>query len=209
MTAWRRRGKIGEVEHFCYLGVLLDCEAGLDRTVRARVAASWSSWREVYSLLVNGGIPVKNRSRVYVVCIRSMMLYGAESWALTSRVENILRFCDHRMLRCMAGVRWQYRVSSEEVTRRCGVEEIVVELRRRRLRWLGHVTKAEEETVLRLSEDLQLGGRCLLGRPRKTWRSRIQNDMDILCLEEGMAQDRGEWKRFIRTSNPIVFGEDR
>jgi hypothetical protein len=35
---------LGEVEHFCYLGDVLDCEAGLERTVRASVAAAWSSW---------------------------------------------------------------------------------------------------------------------------------------------------------------------
>jgi hypothetical protein len=69
----------------------------------------------VSSLLVNGGIPVKNRSGVYVACIRSMMLYGAESWALTARLENIMRCCDRRMLRYMTGVRWQDRVSSGDV----------------------------------------------------------------------------------------------
>jgi hypothetical protein len=34
------------------------------------------------------------------------------------------------MMRYMAGVRWPDRVSSEEVARRCGVEELDVELRR-------------------------------------------------------------------------------
>jgi hypothetical protein len=33
-------GRLAEVEHFCYLGDALDCEAGLERTVRARVAAA-------------------------------------------------------------------------------------------------------------------------------------------------------------------------
>jgi hypothetical protein len=70
------------------------------------------------------------------------------------------------MLRYMAEVRWQDIVSSEEVTRRCGVEELEVELRRRRLRRFGHVTKAEEGSVLRLAEELQVGRRRLLGRPR-------------------------------------------
>jgi hypothetical protein len=32
--------------------------------------------------------------------------------------------------------------------------------------------------------------------------------MDVLGLEEGITQDKGEWRRFIRTSNPIVLGED-
>jgi hypothetical protein len=63
-------GGLAEVEHFCYLGDVLHCEAGLERTVRVRVAAAWSSWREVSSLLVNGGIPVNSSSRVYVACVR-------------------------------------------------------------------------------------------------------------------------------------------
>jgi hypothetical protein len=88
------------------------------------------------------------------------------------------------------------------------VEELEVELRRRRLRWFGHVARAEEGSVLRLAEVLQVGGRRPPGRPKKTWRRRIQEDMDVLGLEDGMAQDRGEWRRFIRTYNPIVLGED-
>jgi hypothetical protein len=32
--------------------------------------------------------------------------------------------------------------------------------------------------------------------------------MDILVLEEGMAQDRREWRRLIRTSNPEILGDD-
>jgi hypothetical protein len=91
---------------------------------------------------------------------------------------------------------------------RCGVEELEVELRRRRLRWFGHVARVEEGSVLRLAEVLQVGGRRPLGRPKKTWRRRIQEDMDSLRLAEGMAQDRREWRRFIRISNPIVLGED-
>ena len=43
------------------------------------------------------------------------MLYGGETWALTKRLESVLVGCDHRMLRYMAGVTRQDRVTSEEV----------------------------------------------------------------------------------------------
>ncbi len=33
-------GELEEVQQFCYLGDVLDCEAGVERAVRARVAAS-------------------------------------------------------------------------------------------------------------------------------------------------------------------------
>ena len=46
------------------------------------------------------------------------------------------------MLRYMAGVRWQDRKSSCKVAEMCGVEDLSVELRQRRLRWFGHVKRA-------------------------------------------------------------------
>ena len=45
--------EIEEVEKFCYLGDIVDCEVGVERSVRARIAAAWSKWREIRSLLTN------------------------------------------------------------------------------------------------------------------------------------------------------------
>ena len=52
---------------------------------------------------------------------------------------DVLCRCDHRMLRYMAGVRWQDRRSSSEVEEMYGVEGLSVKLRQRKLRWFGHV----------------------------------------------------------------------
>jgi len=38
-------GRIEEVNEFRYLGNVLDCEAGLERAMRARVAAAWKKCR--------------------------------------------------------------------------------------------------------------------------------------------------------------------
>ena len=42
-------GQIEEVQKFCYLGDVLDCEAGVKRAVRARVSAAWKEWRDMAS----------------------------------------------------------------------------------------------------------------------------------------------------------------
>jgi len=41
--------RIEQVDEFCYLRNVLDCEARLERAVRARVAAAWKKWREIVS----------------------------------------------------------------------------------------------------------------------------------------------------------------
>jgi hypothetical protein len=71
------------------------------------------------------------------------------------------------------------------------VKKLEVELRRRRQRWIGHVARAEEGSVLRLSDKLQVGGRRRPGRSRDTWRRCIHENMESLGLEETTAQDRG------------------
>ena len=55
---------------------------------------------------------------------------------------DVVHRCDRRMLRYMAGVRWQDRRSSSEVAEMCGVEDLSVRLKQRRLRWFGDVKYA-------------------------------------------------------------------
>jgi len=51
--------------------------------VRARVAAARKKWRDMVRLITKRNIPLKIRGSVYESCVRSVMFYGAETWALT------------------------------------------------------------------------------------------------------------------------------
>ena len=84
----------GGVLEEVYLGDVLVCEAGVERAVRARVRAAWRRWQEIASLLVNCSIGLRTRGRVYEACVRSALMYGAETLALISRLMDVLRRCD-------------------------------------------------------------------------------------------------------------------
>ena len=60
------------------------------------MAAVWRKWREISWLLLNKGIPLAQRGMVFYACIRSVMLYGGETWTLTKRLENVLVGCNQR-----------------------------------------------------------------------------------------------------------------
>jgi hypothetical protein len=100
------RGVIREVKQFCYLGDMLDSEGRVERSVRKRVAGAWKKWREIGGLLINKGIPLSYRGKVYEACIRSVLLYGLKTWSLTKNVQDVLIGCDRRMLSYMTGVTW-------------------------------------------------------------------------------------------------------
>ena len=126
----------------------MHCQPLLIIIIRAKVGAAWGKWKEIASLLVNRGIPLHHCGKVYEAYIRSVMLYGGETWALIARLECILLSCDRRMLRYMAGVTWRDRVRSTEVAMRCGVREFGDVLRVRRLGWFGHVVRRKETEIL-------------------------------------------------------------
>ena len=105
---------IEEVKSFCYFGDVLQSEGGVERAVRARVSQAWMKWREISALLCNRNVPIRRRSIVYQACIRSVMLYAAETWALTQRLEKVIQSCDRRMLRRMWGISLRDRMHSEK-----------------------------------------------------------------------------------------------
>ncbi len=193
-------GELEEVQQFCYLGDVLDCEAGVERAVRARVAAAWRRWREISNLLINHNIGLRSRGRVYEACVRSALLYGAETWAVVNRLMEVLRSCDRRMMRYMRGVRWQDRRSSSEVAQMCGVKDLSAKLRQRRLRWFGHVERVGGGTLHEMRE-LRVEGRRLPGRPKK-WSGCVREDMNLLEIEEHMVQDRKLWRTVIGRPTP-------
>ena len=169
----------------------LDCEVGVERAVRVSVTAAWRRWWEIASLLVNCSIGLRTRGRVYEACVRSALLYEAETRELTSRLMDVLRRCDCRMPRYMAGVlRWQDGRSSSEVAEMCGVEDLFVKLRHRRPRWSEHVKRAMGAVL----GEVRVWGRQPAGRPRNKWCDCVMEDMNLV-------QDQWMWRAFI--AHPI------
>ena len=183
-------GVVREVQEFCYLGDMLGWEGDAERAVRVRVASTWRKWREISSLLVNKHLPLVSRGRVYNACLRPVLLYGAETWGLTQKLENVIRSCDRRMLRFMAGVSLGDAVSSREVAESCGVKELGILLRERRLRWYGHVVRRGEGEPLRRVREVEVAGTRPRGRPKKSWWRCVAEDMAMLNVQEGEALDR-------------------
>ncbi len=133
--------------------------------------------------------------------MRLVLLYGAETWAMTKQLEALLIRCDVRMLRYLMGIRWQDGISNEEVVRWSGLEGLEELLRKTRLRWFGHVRRREEH-ILRRELNFEVEGRRPPGRPKKTWRKVVEEDMRMLNITEEMAVDRQQWKRLISRPTP-------
>ena len=99
---------------------------------------------------------------------------------------------------------WQNRVSSGEVVSRSDVEALEHVVRRRRLRWYGNVQRREERDPLRRVRELYVEGRRPPGRPKKSSKKNLEEDMRVVGArqEYAMDTDRDRWRGIIKRRTP-------
>ena len=70
-------------------------------------------------------------------------------------------------------------------------------LKGRRLGWFRHVVRRHEAEIFGKTRIIEVPGRRPLGRPRKTLRKNMQEELASLNLQEGQALNRDQWQTVI------------
>ncbi len=135
---------------------------------------------------------MRTKDRVYQAVVRSIFLYGCETWPARIADERMLEVFDHDSTRRILRVRRRYCVSSVELRSRPCLTSIPALFVQRRLRWFGHAARRPE---VELIKDLLIltpprMWRRRAGRQLKTWATTIKADLESI-------------------SGPLVFGHAR
>ncbi|XP_057304317.1 uncharacterized protein LOC130641512 isoform X1 [Hydractinia symbiolongicarpus] len=170
-------GSLEIVKNFCYLGDMLGSEGGVGRSVTCRIGSAWKKFRELLPLLTSRVLSIEVKGRLYEACVRSVMLYGSETWAVKQEDLDRLERNDMRMVRWMCNASLRDRKSSDELRSRLSLCRIKDVIQIRRLNWLGHLERMEEDNWVRKCRDLIVPGAKPRGRPRKTWQEVIRTDL--------------------------------
>ena len=180
------------VSKFCYLGEMLGEEGGAELAVTNRVSKGWGKFNMLAPLLGNKGVSGIVKARLYEACVRSCMLYGSETWALTKENQRKLERTENMMIRKMCG--GGEGVPVEKIRQEMGIMNIIDVVRLRRLRWFGHVRRREESSWLRRCMDMEIESRNPKGRPKRIWRQVVRDDLRLMGVEEDEAEDRDCWR---------------
>ena len=136
-------------------------------------------------MLTRRGIPLRQKGRVYRTCVQSVMVYASENWAVRVEEEPRMERKENVTLIWMCGVTLRDKVPtvvrdkipSVELRRRLGIEGVVEVMKQGRLWWFGHVKRKEVNDWVSTCRNLEVTGNRGRGRPKMTWRARLDGDM--------------------------------
>ena len=78
-------------------------------------------------------------------------------------------------------------------------------IKNKRWRWIGHVLRKENDSIVRTALHWTPDGKRKRGRPKMTWRRTVEGEMKDMGQTWGslskLAQDRSEWRVFVAALN--------
>ena len=190
--------QVEDVEKFTYLGCIVTRTGGTEEDVEARIRKARNSYHDLRKIWNSRQISIKLKLTLYNSIVKSVLLYGSETWRMTDAIRRKLQTFTNRCLRRIMGVFWPLWVTNEELWRITDQKPIDWEIRARKWRWIGHTLRKDPQNITRQSLQWNPAGRRSRGRPKQTWRRTVEGEMKCVGLSWGTmattAENRVRWK---------------
>ena len=175
------------MDEFVYLGSLVTKTGGCTKETERRINLGNFKFHELQSAVwKQPGISISTKVQIYKATVISTVLYGAEAWTCTDEDYVRLNTFNTKRLRAIVG-RARDEISNAELYRMTRTQPLENQVRKYRLRWLGHVRRMDDTRLPKkiLFGETQ-GGRKGRGRPKKNWLDCVKDD----CEECGIPSDQ-------------------
>ena len=85
--------------------------------------------------------------------------------------------------------------------------DIIAELKSRRLRWVGHILRKQDDSIANLWNGT-IEGKRPVDRPRSRWKDQVMKDVRRIKKDISLANNRKEWRKLAdEAKNLLGFQE--
>lgn len=169
------------VQSFVYLGSAVTELGDAGAEVTSRLAKAQGAFSLLQRLWNDRNVTVPTKMKVYLASVRSVLMYGCETWPLLVRQTQRLVAFEHKCWRKLLHIPYTAHVTNVEVRRRVGVLETVdVIIKRRRLSWFGHVARMDHHRLPKVTMLARIPAdwRRPLGGVRTSWQRLVKMELE-------------------------------
>ena len=195
-----------EVEEFTYLGSIVNKQGGTDADVRVRIGKARVAYLQLKNIWSAKDLAITTKIKIFNSNVKSVLLYGAETWRTTVNTTNKIQSFINTCLRRILQIHWPNTISNKELWERTSQKPADEEILQRRWRWIGHTLRKPATNTTRQSLKWNPQGKRKRGRPRNTWRRDWEADAKKMGYTWGqlemLAQDRDAWRTLVCGLSP-------
>ena len=146
-------GEVESVTEFKYLGSIVEAKGGIAQEVGekiAKVSKAFGALRE--PIFRDSNLSLRTKRKVYKAVVLGVLLYGSETWTTKRDAIRRLEVFHNRYLKGILGITTAQQqaehLSSVQISKLFGMGKSLEDLvTARRLRWLGHVARMDEDRI--------------------------------------------------------------
>ncbi|XP_048488893.1 uncharacterized protein LOC125491311 [Plutella xylostella] len=198
---------VERVNKFTYLGSVVDPHGGTEADIDARINKARSAFAQLKPVWDSSVIARRTKVRIFESNVKSVLLYGCETWFVRDDLTRRLQVFVNKCLRQILKVFWPRTISNTELWRLTNQRRIDSEIRLKKWSWIGHTLRRSEDHPPKIAlTKWAASGKRKRGRPKTTWRRTVVQEAAALGMSwhevEGVAQDRSKWKSTLRALCP-------
>lgn len=193
--------RVESVDSFNYLGVLIHRKGERQEDIRRRINAGNKAYYANKNMLISKKLTKNTKMKIYKTLVRPVVSYASETLCMSADEEEQLRVFERRIMRSILGPKKvcneeQRALMNHEITRIMNGEDIVKYIKSQRLRWLGHVMRANNSTAIKAITVWRPSESRPRGRPRIRWWDQVASDLKEMKINgwTGMIGDRQRWR---------------
>lgn len=185
--------QIEYVNEYIYLGQLISNEDCMKKEVERRTANTWKRYWSLSEVMKNKEMPMKEKRKVFNMCILPCLLYGCQTWALTEQLAKTIKVCQNGMERSTIGVKRKDRKKLKDIKSKTQFTNAYITYKQLKWRWTGHMMREKTEKWTRLiTEWYPLDSKRNRGRQTMRWEDDLRKIAGPTWTRK--AKNRTEWK---------------
>ena len=194
---WIRNGQqLKEVMALKYLGATLTKDGRSTAEIKIGLATATASMAKLNKIWSSKDVSFSTKKKLYKTLVLSTLLYGCESWTLTTDSTKRIQAFENKCYRRMLGTSWRDCKTNVFVKRgikaRAGQQENMLG-KRRKLAWFGHISR--HTSLAKTVRQGTLEGGRKRGRQVTCWADNLKEwtRLDSPTLTR-LAEDRPAWR---------------
>ena len=188
--------RIESVSDFTYLGSNVSEDGGCLKDVEQRINKARGAFGKLKKVWRANNVHLDLKIKIFNACVKSVLLYGCETWFVTKNIESKLQAFVNRCLRNVLGIWWPNVISNQDLWKRTNQNNINLEIKRRKYGWIGHTLRKDPEEICHQALEWNPQGSRRQGRPKTTWRRTVIQECGGKSFGElrNLAKGRVRWK---------------